>query len=52
MRVGALLAATYRPLLGNVDGKRPGLPRQLANVAGDAGTERREATRYVIDHNG
>ena len=35
--VGALLAATYRPnLLADVDGKRPGLPRQLANVAGDA----------------
>jgi hypothetical protein len=35
--VGALLAAIYRPnLLADVDGKRPGMPRQLANVAGDA----------------
>jgi hypothetical protein len=35
--VGALLAAIYRPnLLADVDGKRPSMPRQLANVAGDA----------------
>jgi hypothetical protein len=35
--VGALLAAIYRPnLLADGDGKRPGMPRQLANVAGDA----------------
>jgi hypothetical protein len=35
--VGALLAAVYRPnLLADVDAKRPGAGRQLANLAGDA----------------
>lgn len=35
--VGALLAAVYRPnLLADVDSKPPAIPRQLANVAGDA----------------
>ena len=35
--VGAVLAAVYRPnLLADVDSKPPGIPRQLANVAGDA----------------
>lgn len=35
--VGAMLAATYRPnLLADVDGKRAGPMRQVANLAGDA----------------
>ncbi|HEY9287658.1 MAG TPA: hypothetical protein VIT43_06515 [Candidatus Dormibacteraeota bacterium] len=35
--VGAVLAAVYRPnLLADVESKPPGIPRQLANVAGDA----------------
>jgi hypothetical protein len=35
--VGMVLAAIYRPnLLADVDRKRPSMPRQVANVAGDA----------------
>ena len=35
--VGAVLAAVYRPgLLADVGSKPPAVPRQLANVAGDA----------------
>ena len=35
--VGAVLAAVYRPnLLADVDNKPAAIPRQLANVAGDA----------------
>lgn len=35
--VGAVLAAVYRPnLLADVDSRPPSVPRQLANVAGDA----------------
>lgn len=35
--VGGVLAAVYRPnLLADVESKPPGIPQQLANVAGDA----------------